>query len=121
MGRYNFSTTDGDISMVLEDIDDGYCMAGRSMKWWERWMPHWGWCILATWSNGRGVTKLIDYETCLDAGIHREILNNLTYWLGTDQLTREEKVDLMHTIRDKLKLPNIRNIPTHVRYCGPED
>lgn len=85
-------------------------------------MPFWGWDVMATWSNGKYVTKLTDYETNPDADLHQEILLSLIQWLGTDRLTREEKVDLMHTIRAKLKLPDIRNRKlTRLPYVGPEE
>lgn len=104
--------------MGIEDIDDGWCLAGLPPKWWERWVPVWVWSVLATWSNGKRVTRLCDYEACPDADVHRGIYNSLDIWLDSDRINREEKIALMHVIREALKLPDIRNRPKKLPYVG---
>jgi hypothetical protein len=104
----------------IDDIDDGNCTAGLPPKWWWDWIPDWMWRVKATWENGKLTARQCDYDKCPDADIHREIYMSLI-WLDKDRLTRAEKIDLMHTIREKLKLPDMRRVPRHLPYVGPEE
>lgn len=107
---------DGDDCPVIGKAPKGW--------WWKRVVPasisYRIASLSATWRNGVEMGNLINYDKNPDADIYRNIL--LLIYIHMKFKTRDEKLEIMHKIREAFGVPDIRKPrPIRLPYLGDDE